>query len=431
MLTYFFVILGMPFLRHPFWNAEFGPGLTVTKLSGAVCLIYALIYLARRHGIPRYFAAPQAALMMAFFGVAVFSWVSTGWQSTTIDMINPIYMYFSTIVFFFITMTVIDSVKRLYWSCMMAVGSVAFASLYMLREWQKGMAFYGEGYRPGWVVGDANYFTVAALAVMPIAFELTLVAESRLQKAYAIVCTILTFAAVTLGASRGGFLGIVLMVTYLLARSRKPLRNFLVVFVLALPVLLFAPNSPINRFFHPDAGDQASVSKHLVGWQAGLNMIKKHPFGGVGFGNYKAVVTRYDKTGEVRLDPHVAHNAYLEIAAETGIPAILLFWVFMGAAFFSAGNTRRLAMARGAPVLAALAVGCQASILGTGIGIFFVSGQYTRLFWFVMCMTMVMPLLVPARATLPIQLPEGKQAAQETQETEESFKVGEALVELS
>jgi O-antigen ligase len=428
LFTYFFVIIGMPFLRHQFWNAEFGPGLTVTKLAGAICLVYSLIYLARRHGIPRYFAAPQAALMIAFFGFAAFSWVSTGWQSTTLDMINPIYMYFSTIVFFFITMTVVDSVKRLYWSCMAAVGSVAFASLYMLREWQKGIAAYGEGYRPGWVVGDANYFTVAALSVMPIAFELALIAESKLQKAYAIVCTLLTFAAVTLGASRGGFLGIVLMVTYLIIRSRKPLRNMLVVFVLALPVLIFAPNSPINRFFHPDAGDQASVGKHLVGWQAGLNMIKKHPFGGVGFGNYKAVVTRYDKTGEVRLDPHVAHNAYLEIAAEMGIPAILLFWVFLGTAFFSAGKTRKHALARGSPVLAALALGCQASILGTSVGIFFVSGQYTRLFWFVLCMTMVMPLLVPARARSKMPLPE---IDQPPPQTEESFRVGEALVELS
>jgi len=417
----------MPFMRHQFWNAEFGPGLTTTKLSGAICLIYALVYLARRHGIPRYFVAPQAALMVAFFGFAAFSWVSTGWQSTTIDLVNPIYMYVSTFVFFFITMTVIDSVKRLYWSCMVAVGSVGFASLYMLREWQRGTEAYGEGYRPGWVVGDANYFTIAALAVMPIAFELTLVAESKLQKLYAVVCTLLTFGAVTLGASRGGFLGIVLVVLYLIARSRKPARNLVLVVLAAIPFLVFAPNSPINRFFHPDPGDQASVSKHLVGWEAGLNMIKKHPFTGIGFGNYKAVVTRYDKSGEVRLDPHVAHNAHLEVAAELGLPALVVFWVFLGTAFYSAGKTRKRALARDSQVLAAIAVGCQASILGTSVGIFFVSGQYTRLFWFVLCMTMVMPLLIPAKAPAknqPLEIP------MPPPETEESFRVGEELVAL-
>jgi O-antigen ligase len=427
LLLYFLVIISMPFLRHPFWNAEFGPGLTVTKLLGAFALIYALIYLARRHGIPRYFATPQAVLMVAFFGFAAFSWASKGWQTTSLELINPIYMYVSTLIFFFITMTVIDSVERLYWSCMVAIGSVAFASLYMLREWQKGMAAYGEGYRPGWVVGDANYFTIAALAVMPIAFELVLIGRNKLQKAYAVVCTLLIFAAVTLGASRGGFLGIVLMVLYLIARSRKPARNLFMVFVLTLPVLLFAPNSPINRFFHPDAGDQASVSKHLVGWEAGLNMIRKNPLTGVGFGNYKAVVTRYDKSGEVRLDPHVAHNAYLEIAAELGIPAILVYWALLGSALYSAGKTRKRARARGAETLAALALGCQASIIGAGVGIFFVSGQYTRLLWFVLCATMVMPLLVPARAAAKEPLPE---LVQPQPETEDNFRIGEALVEL-
>ncbi|MGO9518342.1 MAG: O-antigen ligase family protein [Candidatus Korobacteraceae bacterium] len=427
MLIYFFVIIGMPFMRHQFWNAEFGPGLTTTKLSGAICLIYALVYLARRHGIPRYLVAPQAVLMILFFGFAGFSWVSTGWQATTIDLVNPIYMYFSTLVFFFITMTVIDSVKRLYWSCMVAVGSVGFASVYMLREWQRGTETFGEGYRPGWVVGDANYFTIAALAVMPIAFELTLVASSKLEKVYAVACTLLTFAAVTLGASRGGFLGIVLMVFYLIARSRKPARNLAMVIVVTIPFMIFAPNSPINRFFHPAGGDKESVNKHLVGWEAGLNMIKKHPITGIGFGNYKAVVTRYDKSGEVRLDPHVAHNAHLEVAAELGLPALVVFWAFLGTAFYSAGKTRKRALARGAETLAAIAVGCQASILGTSVGIFFVSGQYTRLFWFVMCMTMVMPLLVPARAPAknqPLEMP------RPPAETEESFRVGEALVAL-
>jgi O-antigen ligase len=419
--------MGMPFLRHQFWNAEFGPGLTVTKLAGAICLIYALVYMARRHGIPRYFVTPQSVLMILFFGFAAFSWVSTGWKATTLDLINPIYMYFSTLVFFFITMTIIDSVKRLYWSCMVAVGSVAFASLYMLREWQRGITAYGEGYRPGWVVGDANYFTVAALAVLPIAFELVLVAPSKLQKLYAVGCTLLIFAAVTLGASRGGFLGIVLMVFYLIARSRKPARNLAVVIIVTIPFMVFAPNSPINRFFHPAGGDKESVNKHLIGWEAGLNMIKKHPITGVGFGNYKAEVTRYDKSGEVRLDPHVAHNAYLEIAAEMGLPAILVYWSFLGAAFVSAGKTRKRALARGAESIAALAVGCQASILGTSVGIFFVSGQYTRLFWFVLCMTMVMPLLVPAAAPSKKKPP---RIEPPPLETEESFRVGEALVEL-
>jgi O-antigen ligase len=197
--------------------------------------------------------------------------------------------------------------------------------------------------------------------------------------------------------------------------------------IVTIPFMILAPNSPINRFFHPVGGDTESVNKHLIGWQAGLNMIWKNPISGVGFGNYKAVVTRYDTTGSVRADPHVAHNAYLEIAAEMGLPAIVVYLTLLGTAFFSAGKTRKRAMARRSELLAALAVGCQASILGVCVGIFFVSGQYTRLFWFILCMTMVMPLLVPVRGPSkpPLPLP-----MEERSEPEESFRIGEALVEL-
>src|SRR5208337_3671711 len=76
LLIYFLVIMSMPFLRHQFWDAEFGPGLTVTKLLGAICLLYALVYLGRRHAVPGYFATPQSKLMLLFFGIAAFSYLS-------------------------------------------------------------------------------------------------------------------------------------------------------------------------------------------------------------------------------------------------------------------------------------------------------------------------------------------------------------------
>jgi len=426
LITYYIVIFSMPYMNHYIWNAEFGPGLTVTKLAGAVCLLYALIYLASRHAIPRFFVSPQSKWMMLFFGFAAFSFVSKG-HSTMAQSVNPAYMYASSLIFFFITMTVIDSIKRLYWSLMMGIGSAAFASLYMLKEWQHGTSVWGAGYRPGWIVGDSNYFTVAALSVLPVAFELFLVTKIKWHRIYCIVCMLLVFAAVTLGASRGGFLGILVDVIYLIIRSKRPMRNLMGVLLLTIPFLIFAPNSPLHRFFSPQAGDTASVEKHLVGWQAGLNMVKKNPLTGVGLGNYKSVVTEYDTTGTVRQDPHIAHNAYLEIAAEMGIPAFLVYLIFLGTTLYSIGVTRKRALARGSEMLAALALGMEASVLGAAVSIFFVSGEYTRLFWFILCLSMALPLLVPARKQVVAPPPPEKPVELEP---EPGLKIGEALVEM-
>ena len=429
MVTYYLVIISMPYFNHAIWNAQFGPGLTVTKLTGAICLMYSFLHLAKRHGIPKFLASPQAKWMLVFFGFATFSYFTTPHENMG-EFTNPIYMYWSTLVFFFITMIVIDSVKRLYWTCLVALGSVAFASLYMLREWQQALVIYGGGFRPGWVVGDANYFTVAALAVLPLGFELLLVAPSKLHKIYCLGCMFLMFMAITLGASRGGFLGVAIDTVYLIMRSRQPFKNAVKIGAVVIPLLLISPSSPLRRFLNPERGDTESVTQHLAGWQAGLVMIKQHPFGGVGIGNYKPTVIHYNSIGLAHADPHIAHNGFLEVAAEMGLPAFFVYLIFFGATLYSARKTERLAQARGEPTLAAIALGMQASVLGTCVAIIFVSGEYTKVLWLVLCLTMAMPALVPARVVAK-QLPLDVQPGPETEaEPEPVFKVGEALVEL-
>ena len=430
MITYYLVIVSMPYFNHPFWSADFGGGFTAPKMLGAVSLLYSIIYLASKHDIPRFFASPQSKWMAAFFGIALYSYVTHS-HATTVETtaMSPMLTYASTFLFFFITMVVIDSVQRLYWSLMVAVGSVGFASLYMLREWQRGMLVYGGGFRPGWIVGDANYFTVAALAVLPIGFELLLVAYNKWHKAYCLGCIILIFLAIVLGASRGGFLGIFIDTAYLIFRSRQPVRNLARISALALPFLLLAPNSPLHRFLSPDTGDSASVTQHLAGWEAGLTMIKKNPMTGVGIGNYKPTVIQYNSVGLAHADPHIAHNGFLEVAAEMGLPAFVVFLIFFGTTFYSIRKTERLARARDQQVLAAIALGMQAALLGVWVAIIFVSGEYTKLFWLILCMTMAMPALVPARASAAKE-PPARSRREPEPETEPAFKVGEALVEL-
>ena len=206
MIVYYVLIFSLPYLRHPVWNAVLGGGITVTKVIGAINVLYAVIYLARRHGAPRFFAAPQAKWMLLLTTLAFYSFLTN--ERAELSLLNPIAMYTSALLLFFVTLSVIDSVQRLYWSLMVAVGAVAFASLYLLREWRRGVEVSGGGFRPGWVLGDSNYFAVAALAVLPISFELLLYSRKRWEKIYCLGCMALIFLTLTIGASRGGFLGI-------------------------------------------------------------------------------------------------------------------------------------------------------------------------------------------------------------------------------
>ncbi len=155
---------------------------------------------------------------------------------------------------------------------------------------------------------------------------------------------------------------------------------------------------------------------------------------GVGLGNYKAVVGDYDSSGIVKADPHVAHNAYLEVAAEMGLPALGVYLLLFITTFLSVGKNRKLAIRRGANDLAMICLAIQAALLGVWVAIFFVSAQYTRLFWFMMCITMALPGVLPRKsAEKQQQQPPargGRVPTEPTPEPEPVFQTGEALIGL-
>jgi O-antigen ligase len=63
-------------------------------------------------------------------------------------------------------------------------------------------------------------------------------------------------------------------------------------------------------------------------WKATIRMIKDHPLSGVGLGAYPLAYTRYDpSSGLQRVEQ--AHNDYLQITADAGIPGGLLAILFL------------------------------------------------------------------------------------------------------
>lgn len=72
-----------------------------------------------------------------------------------------------------------------------------------------------------------------------------------------------------------------------------------------------------------------ALIERLARWQAALNMLTDQPWAGVGFGNYQAVYEQYRLINWPTPLGH-AHNVYLNVAAETGLPglaAYVFLWV--------------------------------------------------------------------------------------------------------
>jgi len=64
-----------------------------------------------------------------------------------------------------------------------------------------------------------------------------------------------------------------------------------------------------------------SVTERLELWKAGLRIVADHPVFGIGVGNYPAELAKYAPD----LQGMVAHNSYVQVAAETGLPGLALY----------------------------------------------------------------------------------------------------------
>lgn len=389
MIFFYLLISVMPLSHHPLWTRFMGE-LTVIKYLGGACVLYALVYLLIRQRIPPVFSTWQARLFLTFYLIVIVSYftepAAVGWQ------LSSFMTYTSFLLLFLIMVTVVDSVKRVRWVTLTAIGSVALASLYVLREWQKFHDVY-RNFRPGWVVGDPNYFTVSSLVALPMALYLILVRRPLWERFFCLVCLVVTFLAVMVAASRGGFLGLMAAFAVVLWHSKQRVRNLVMASVLLIPISLLAPSSPVRRFLHPVRGDMEGEQKRLVVWKAGLRMIADAPLLGIGLGNFKPVVPEYeDPSADMEVET-VAHNAYVEVAAELGLPALFLFVGILYFSYRSLGRTRRLAAEHGPPLLQQVALGLQAGVAGCAVAIFFVSGQYQKLLWATLILSMCSPFL--------------------------------------
>ena len=111
MILFYFFIFIMPLSRHHFWGAVAGD-LTGIKYIGLICFPYALFHLAQRRSAPAFLGTWQARLFLVLYLISTLSYMIT---HRTILPYSHFLSYSSFLVFFFITVVLVDSRSRLRW----------------------------------------------------------------------------------------------------------------------------------------------------------------------------------------------------------------------------------------------------------------------------------------------------------------------------
>jgi len=112
-----------------------------------------------------------------------------------------------------------------------------------------------------------------------------------------------------------------------LALMIKNRRFILILLFLSAATVLLMPRSML---IHLDLQNkEQSLVERFYLWDRAVSVIKAKPLTGTGINTYLTVHAKYDKTRNWRVTDYYAHNGYLQMGAEIGLPALFLFLGFL------------------------------------------------------------------------------------------------------
>ena len=226
--------------------------------------------------------------------------------------------------------------------------------------------------------GQPNPFAGYLGTILPIALAMTLVAHPGRFRVIAAISVLLIGMGIVLSLSRGAWLGLAISLAVMALAWSPRARTLIIplagviVLVVGLAVLGLLPPNLATRITSvtdnfgvfdvknvPPTSENFAVVERMAHWQAGWEMFVDYPFLGVGPGNYPAVYEQYYIPPWKEALGH-AHNYYLNMAAEAGVPGLVAFLTLLGLAF--RGLRRRI---RAAGALAHDAINPDHSTAGT------------------------------------------------------------------
>lgn len=202
-------------------------------------------------------------------------------------------------------------------------------------EIMKGYAGLALISRAAGTLGHPNSLALYLGLLLPLNLSLLLSPMRRSLKLILLGTFILGIAGLVATLSRGGFVATTLgMTLVLLFHGKKrfgllPALAFLSFLFLLAAVLVLGTSNPIQkRFFKEDYGNAYG---RVVIMRVAFELIRSHPFLGVGLNQYTDASRAYDTTPQqiVALWNTPVHNLYLFIAGETGLIGLSLFLIFL------------------------------------------------------------------------------------------------------
>ncbi len=176
------------------------------------------------------------------------------------------------------------------------------------------------------LLGDNNSFAVSMVAAVGPAIFLGLSTKSPWKKALAFGCALLCMHTVLLTFSRGGILSLAITgAVVAILMPKRPSYLLALVLTAAIGVRLMGPEVT-SRFMTTFASEEqrdASAESRIQLWGDCITVMQRHPVFGVGPWHWPRIASEFGWP-----EGKEAHSFWMQLGAESGVPALLLLVSF-------------------------------------------------------------------------------------------------------
>lgn len=168
---------------------------------------------------------------------------------------------------------------------------------------------------------NPNILAEYLVMIIPISVALFWYTKNLSKKIIFLITSLIMSLALVLTLSRGGWLGFAFSAFVFILLIEK--RLLLSIFPVVIGGIYILPQTIINRILSIGNLSDSSNAYRFKIWEITKQVIKDNWTAGVGFGHlpFKQTFESYIRT----MPTYHAHNTYLQVAAEIGIPGLIAF----------------------------------------------------------------------------------------------------------
>jgi O-antigen ligase len=362
--------------------------LGVAKLAGAVLAVSWLLAISTRRLKRASFAESHLPLAYALFVFLGWIALSSTWAENPSEAMFAVQRYAPNLLLIPICFDALQERRHAVWLLATIAGAAVLAAFLGILT-PPATPAEAEAGRAAGTFGDANQFAAGLVAGLPIAavFAMRRATPPGWRLLAGLGATIMVFAIFST-LSRGGLVALAaaLPAAVIIAgrwRARVVAAGLALLGMALVYFTMFASLPARERVTNVGGG-----TGRLDLWTVGGRMVEDNPLIGVGAGNFTTSSVHYlirpgliERGDFIISQPKVAHNTYLQVAAELGIP-IAALWI--GIILFSVGcaaAAARVFARSGDESLELLARGVFVSLVGYLAAIMFISEMYSKLLW--------------------------------------------------